>query len=67
MTIDEMLETILFLESRSFAVVTNRITRCRTNPDDSISRAAKRGEAIPVIKHPSSLFYNDFNLFTDDL
>lgn len=65
MTIDELLETIVFLESRSFVVVPNHVTRCRTNPDDSISRAAKQGDNTPVIRHSSSTFYNEFTLFYD--
>ncbi|WP_156897423.1 hypothetical protein [Kosakonia radicincitans] len=65
MTIDELLETILTIEKSNLVAIPNRVTRCRTNPDDSISRAAKQGDKTPVIRHPSSTFYNEFTLFTD--
>lgn len=65
MTIAEMLECINGIEEAQPLTMPGRITRCRTNPDDSISRAAKRGENTPVIKYTSSTFYNEFTLFYD--
>lgn len=65
MDIEEMMECINGIEAGQKLVIPDRITRCATNPDDSISRAYKTGCQVPVIEHPSSHFYNEFNLFSD--